>query len=170
MARCFMIHKVNPRGEHVDCECCPGGWDRKLFDVARTDTGEVVRTGLNSMWGPVGAMWFERYVSEHRPTGPDDWNHSYLIQPDADAKREPSYTFVDGWHLIVITPGGQWNIDSRASNCGSPYDYKHRCWVRHGQPPNITVDKDGVTCVAGGGSIQCGSYHGFLRNGELTDC
>jgi hypothetical protein len=40
--------------------------------------------------------------------------------------------------------------------------------VRHGEAPNITVDKNGVTCGAGAGSIQCGSYHGFLRNGELV--
>lgn len=29
----------------------------------------------------------------------------------------------------------------------------NHCWVRHGEPPNVTVDKNG---------------HGFLRNGELT--
>lgn len=74
--------------------------------------------------------------------------------------------------LIAILPDGtQWNIDSRASNCGSPHDRLHRCWVRHGQPPDITVDKIGVTCNAGAGSIMShtGKYHGFLRNGQFTD-
>ena len=72
-------------------------------------------------------------------------------------------------HLYVICPNGHvWDIDSRASNCGSPNDRLHRCWIRHGVPPNITVDKNGQTCSAGAGSIQCGDYHGFLRNGELT--
>jgi hypothetical protein len=71
-------------------------------------------------------------------------------------------------HLMVITPGGEWCIDSRASNCTLPNDRLHRCWVRHGEPPNITVDKAGHTCSAGGGSIISGNYHGFLRNGQFT--
>lgn len=73
-------------------------------------------------------------------------------------------------HLTVVCPDGHWwTIDSRASNCGSPEDKVHRCWVRHGEPPNITVDKAGVTCSAGSGSIQTPDWHGFLRNGQLVD-
>ena len=72
----------------------------------------------------------------------------------------------DGRSLYVILPNGkQWAIDGRASNCSMPEDSEHRCWVRHGEPPFITVDKNGNTCAAGGGSIQAGDYHGFLRNG-----
>ena len=73
--------------------------------------------------------------------------------------------------LCVMTPGGEWVIDSRASNCTMPDDYdqaRHHCWVAHGTPPDVTVDKNGVTCAAGAGSIQAGSYHGFLRDGYLT--
>lgn len=71
--------------------------------------------------------------------------------------------------LHAVCPGGHpWNIDGRASNCTMPDDDEHRCWVRHGEPPNITVDKNGLTCDAGGGSIQAGSYHGFLQNGHFT--
>jgi hypothetical protein len=44
----------------------------------------------------------------------------------------------------------------------------HKCWIRHGKAPLITVDKNGVTCGAGTGSIAAGDYHGFLRNGEFT--
>jgi hypothetical protein len=40
--------------------------------------------------------------------------------------------------------------------------------VRHGEPPQITVDKRGLTCHAGAGSIALGSYHGFLHNGVFT--
>lgn len=80
------------------------------------------------------------------------------------------YLGPDGHCLAVVTPGGVWIIDSRASNCGLPDDSVHKCWVRHGTPPMITVDKNGITCVAGGGSIQIGTYHGFLRNGKLTNC
>lgn len=76
----------------------------------------------------------------------------------------------DEHNLVVKTPGGLWSIDSFASNCTMPDDTKqerHHCWVRHGIPPNITVDKNGKTCGAGAGSIQCGNYHGFLINGWL---
>lgn len=81
----------------------------------------------------------------------------------------------DGKCLIVILPDGyRWMIDGPASNCTlpddrGPYGQAHRCWVRHGTPPDITVDKDGKTCAAGAGSIMSRrSYHGFLRSGEFT--
>lgn len=75
----------------------------------------------------------------------------------------------DGRHLFVITPDGQdWDIDGRASNCTRPDDDVHRCWVRHGEAPGITVDKRGNTCAAGAGSIAMPGYHGFLRNGAFT--
>lgn len=74
----------------------------------------------------------------------------------------------DGPSLHAVTPDGHhWNIDSRASNCGSPNDRLHRCWVRHGEPPNIHVDKNGLTCNAGAGSIDTGKWHGYLHNGEF---
>ncbi len=44
----------------------------------------------------------------------------------------------------------------------------HKCWIRHGTPPDLTVDKNGVTCNAGAGSILVGDYHGFLVNGRFT--
>lgn len=75
----------------------------------------------------------------------------------------------DGRCLAVKCPNGdEWIIDSRASNCTMPGDDEHRCWVRHGEPPAITVDKAGLTCQAGAGSIQAGDYHGFLRDGAFT--
>lgn len=74
----------------------------------------------------------------------------------------------DGRTLFVVTPGGHWSPDSRASNCTDPDDNRHYCWVRHGEPPLITVDKKGETCKAGAGSIGIGGYHGFLRNGKLV--
>jgi hypothetical protein len=82
----------------------------------------------------------------------------------------------DGHCLVVVCPdGGLWTIDGHASNCTEPNDrgpfkYHHRCWCRHGTPPNVTVDKIGNTCKAGGGSIISpnGKYHGFLKNGEFT--
>lgn len=97
---------------------------------------------------PPGAMWY------------GDW----MLTEGSNRFRGP-----DGHCLMVRLPNGnEWHIDSQASNCTMPGDDEHKCWVRHGDPPNITVDKNGHTCAAGGGSIQSGDYHGFLRNGEFV--
>lgn len=135
----------DPRWPAV-CEC--GGyefadgdaWQEWLDRLYRcADTGELVT--LRD--APDGAMWDAVW---YRPMkGPD------------------------GRCLVVKCPGGSdWIIDSRASNCTMPDDSEHRCWIRHGEPPRITVDKNGPTCAAGGGSIQAGTYHGFLRDGMFT--
>lgn len=72
-------------------------------------------------------------------------------------------------HLMVVMPdGGIWDTDSRGSNCTMPEDRNHRCWVKHGEAPNVTVDKLGLTCKAGAGSIKMISWHGFLRDGKLV--
>lgn len=106
----------------------------------RTDTGAK----LSLRDAPPGAMWDAWWM-------PDCWKGS------------------DGRCLCVICPNGShWMIDGRASNCTMPNDKIHRCWCRHGEPPNITVDKNGNTCAAGAGSIQAGDYHGFLRGGIFT--
>ena len=113
-------------------------WTEAIY--RRADTGEDVT--LRD--APPGAMW-------------DAW---WL----ADLFAGP-----DGRCLMVKLPNGHdWCIDGRASNCTLPDDRAHRCWVRHGTPPAVTVDKNGHTCAAGAGSILSGSYHGFLRDGEFT--
>jgi hypothetical protein len=89
------------------------------------------------------------------------WNASWL----------PFSKGPDGMTLMVRCPDGHdWTVDSRASNCTMPEDNEHRCWVRHGDPRecHVTVDKNGLTCAAGAGSIDTGSWHGFLQNGVLT--
>lgn len=110
-----------------------------------TETGEEFRRLHESL---PGAMW-------RAP-----WLHDFCTSQD------------DGAPLCVMTPGGEWLIDSQASNCTQRDDRHqdhHHCWVRHGQAPQITVDKAGISCGAGAGSILAGSYHGFLRNGYLTN-
>lgn len=107
----------------------------------RTDTGED--TTIRS--APPGAMWDAAWL--YTMYGPTQ----------------------DGRVIIVRCPDGDdWTIDGRASNCTNPSDRVHKCWVRHGQPPMLTVDKNGITCNAGGGSIMTSKYHGFLRNGEFS--
>lgn len=125
-------------------EFLPGdNW--QLFHEAlyrRTDTGEVMS------WPqlPVGAV---RSLS---------W-----------LEGRAEYTGPDGRSLECKTPGGDWIIDSRAKNCTMPEDTAHKCWVRHGRPEDGTlhVDKNGLTCAAGAGSIATKTWHGFLHNGEL---
>jgi hypothetical protein len=75
----------------------------------------------------------------------------------------------DGRHLHAITPDGhEWDIDGRASNCTLREDQEHRCWVRTGEPPNVTAGKGGNTCSAGAGSIAAPNWHGFLRSGRFV--
>lgn len=114
----------------------------------RIDTGEEMT--LDN--APVGVVWNADWALERRTEG-------FYVGPD-------------GRCLVVKTPGGDWMIDSRASNCTMPEDNTHKCWVRHGRPEDGTlhVDKKGHTCAAGAGSIVCGAYHGFLHNGKLTSC
>ncbi|MEI7424351.1 MAG: hypothetical protein WCK18_19785 [Prolixibacteraceae bacterium] len=106
------------------------------------------------------------------------------IYDTPSGKLEPGCLFWSDWlpedmywdnhtgpQLHAVLPNGQqWNIDSRASNCTMPNDRSHRCWCRHGEIPNISVDKNGQTCSAGAGSIAVPGWHGFLTNGEFKEC
>jgi hypothetical protein len=112
----------------------------------RTDTGKIVGT-LSEV--PIGAMWYADWY-------PDDFCNPQLGSGKA---------------LVVKTPGGDWLVDQQASNCTMPDDVhqkEHHCWIIHGTPPNITVNKNGATCKAGGGSIAQANWHGFLRDGYLV--
>lgn len=119
-------------------------WQRFVEEIyRRADTGE--ETTIRD--APIGAMWRALWMDD-------------------------VYTPQGAHNLMVKTPGGEWHIDGQASNCTMPEDRQqrnHHCWIRHGEPPNVTVDKNGVTCGAGAGSIAIGNYHGFLRNGYLED-
>ncbi len=109
----------------------------------RVDTGELMTLRA----APPGAMWDA------------DWLHS-----------TPDWCGFDGKCMIAKLPNGhEWMMDGPANNCTKPGDATHRCWIRHGEPPNLTVDKDGPTCNAGAGSIMSGGWHGFLRNGEFVE-
>jgi hypothetical protein len=109
----------------------------------RVDTGEE----MTIREAPAGAMWYAWWL---------------------DSMFTPQLEHV----LEVKTPGGEWTVDGKASNCTMKDDWKqerHHCWVLSGTLPNITAGKGGLTCSVGAGSIQCGSYHGFLRGGYLED-
>ena len=152
-----MLPKDDPRWP-VACDCgyvFASADEWQVFADAlyqRLDTGEI----LARRAAPPGALWMAWWMKGFK----SEW------------------TGPDGEVLMCRTPGGDWNIDSRASNCTMPQDNTHRCWVRHGDPRDplglksgkpLHVDKGGHTCQAGAGSIQCNSYHGFLHAGHLTE-
>lgn len=127
---------------------------------------------------------------------PDEWRNCFMgstkewVRPETGEIHAGPYAFgpgamwnaswingkADGRYMVVILPNGDtWSIDSRSSNCTRP-DEDHDCWCRHGEPPNLTVDKTPEpgrsTCEAGGGSVRSGQgtardWHGFLRGGRL---
>jgi hypothetical protein len=129
---------------------CSCGYEFRLEDehqlftshiYKRVDTGEE----MTLRDAPEGAMWDAT------------WFHDI-----------PGWCGDDGRSIICRVPTNHdWNIDSSCSNCTRPNE-PHKCWVRHGEPPNLTVDKNGNTCAAGAGSILTPTWHGFLRNGELV--
>lgn len=95
---------------------------------------------------------------------------------DATWLHGSSWCGLDGRSIIVKIPEkadgtgtSEWMVDGPANNCTLPDDKVHRCWCRHGEVPNLTIDKVGVTCSAGAGSILChGGFHGFLREGYIV--
>lgn len=144
--RCSLAHPV--RTEHRPCEVqgCEGH-DRTIWRL-----GDGTET--DSVWNaPPGTMWVGDTFKEHAGERSCAWG----------------WTNCDGRHVRVILPTGEpFDCMRRASNCGLPDDTTHRCWVVHGEPPDITLDKNGHTCVAGAGSIAAGGWHGFLREGLLV--
>lgn len=114
--------------------------------------GVKVTASLRDM--PIGAMW-DAYWCGDCWKGLDGKSYTVKIPPD----------------------GHDWSIDAVASNCDAHDDREHRCWIRHGVAPNLTVDKDCSsdasavrTCKAGAGSIQTPQWHGFLTKGVLVPC
>lgn len=116
----------------------------------RADTGAEMTLRA----APAGAMWYAPWLGDswHPQLGP-------------------------GKMLVVRLPDGtDWEPDMQARNCTIPDDRgmeRHHCWVLHGTPPDLTADKNGVTCQAGAGSILSPSHsawHGFLREGYLEPC
>lgn len=105
------------------------------------------------------------------PSGKPEVNDMFTVPCPGAAPSCFDWDNCIGQHLHVICPDGcDWDIDSRAGNCSMPNERAHRCWVRTGAPPDITVGKAGFTCEAGGGSIQTSRYHGMFQNGEFHPC
>lgn len=147
MTKCPDLNAPEAEGWPGVCERCSAAIP---WDYVRKSSG------LKTIWDtPSGELEPGCLYYEHRG--------------DYDHYCSGRWTNCDQRHLYGILPNGHhWDIDSRARNCGSPEDSTHRCWVRHGEPPMVHVDKDGETCSAGAGSILSGDYHGFLHHGQFT--
>ncbi len=150
---------IDPAFIPTRCHRCGAAWaGEKCWGFASTDGRYDTPTGELSP----GCMYWASTTKFG--SWSEGWKHSL-----DGIKCFDGWTNCDGRHLIVMLPNSRhWDINSRASNCGLPDDTVHRCWIRHGEPPNVTVDKAGQTCQAGAGSIQSGDWHGFLRAGELV--
>lgn len=131
-------------------------------EFRRADTGEVLGIRPNL---PPGAV-FEALGHDDEPP------HNWRSRKDGIIHHPGP----DGRVLICILPDGHpWTIDSRCNNCTLPEDDKHWCWNRTGSPEDGTLDvrkgKPGqTTCAAGGGSVDDGTWHGFLHDGKLVSC
>jgi len=133
--------------------------DIKCFLIEKTGEYTPFKDGIS------------RPVYRRVDTGETGTSHYFGTGAIIDITDQGFQTGPDGKSYVCVCPGNNWwHIDSQASNCTKPDDKEHRCWCRHGEAPDFTVDKVGNTCSAGAGSIAIGSYHGFLRNGYLTDC
>jgi hypothetical protein len=136
-------------------------WQELLY--RRADTGELVtlRDHDPDKTAPAGRLLGAVAPPPTAPPGAS-WDAWWM---------PASWRGPDGIALMVRCPNGHdWHVDGEASNCTRKGDRAHKCWVRHGDARQcaVTVDKNGETCAAGGGSIQAGDYHGFMVAGVLS--
>ncbi len=180
------------------CPDYPGKYSYHTISVpyqeepVERDTKGYITNGVGPTLPHDDARWPKECACGYTFREEDEWQHfSEQVYRRADTSEELTLRDAPAgamWHapwldtmyvpqgehnLMVKTPGGEWAVDSQANNCTMKDDYKqelHHCWVRTGTPPDVTAGKlGGATCSAGAGSIQCGSYHGFLRSGYLED-
>lgn len=158
---CFFLDVVTDAGNAEEVPCKDPRWPTKCehcdYVFAMNDAYQTLTRCLYRRLDTGEEMTLD-------DAGPGAmWNGEWMLTEGSNRYRGP-----DGICLIAKLPNGDsWLMDGPASNCARPGE-DHKCWVRHGVPPNITVDKDGDTCAAGSGSIQSNDYHGFLVNGEFA--
>lgn len=105
----------------------------------RVDTGEE-----GALWTfPVGAMWWAWWL-----------DGSYFSKKHTARGGGP--------HLIVRTPGGDWDIDAPSSNGDG--------WDRTGIPPAVTARPSILFQSEDAKGTKIERYHGWLTNGILIKC
>lgn len=163
--KCFW---VEPSGNVEICMIFKDG--RKTKERATKEIGEKMFSGMGR---PDDADHRSMSPLYRLPDGSECTSRD--LPPGAVYRAdwlEPEHAGPDGMAINTVTPDKfHWSLDLRASNCTLPDDKEHRCWCRHGDPRipgQLHVDKIGLTCKAGGGSIQTPNYHGMLQNGEFS--
>jgi hypothetical protein len=154
-------------------------FSRRLY--ARGDTGELVTTDDAPHGAVFDAQWLKDCPDQ---TGPD----GQCIHVKVPNGALGSYWNVDSRASNCDSPCKWCRAPYRShkkENCSNPGDAEHtwtkgsyedgrphKCWIRSGDPRlgTLHVDKNGVTCNAGAGSIDNRKWHGFLHNGKLTKC
>lgn len=96
----------------------------------------------------IGEMYFSEHYDETR-TKEFDRLLSPEYRRDWYGKRPP---------LFVVTPAGPWCVDAQSTDGHG--NYTGHGWTVTGTPPNLTASPS-INMV--------GIYHGWLKNGVLTD-
>jgi hypothetical protein len=202
--KCFMVEETSKiqrylrRYHNGDCTApwTPFGGMVKL-DIVEQSARSYISDGGIGAFPRADPRWPKRCECGREFTDADQWQlFTDRIYRRTDTGQETSLRLkvpgmmwdawwmpdvwkgMDGRCLSVVCPDGhEWMIDGVCSNCTLPSDHEHRCWIRHGEPPNLTVDKRAgiegasakTTCAAGAGSILTPKWHGFLRAGHLVE-
>jgi hypothetical protein len=120
------------------------------------------------------SKWSSKLPQYDTPSGEAEAGDLYWVDEKCaeEGYCPHGWTNCDGKHLNGVTPDlWHWDMMSRASNCTLREDTLHRCWVVHNNDGVIHVDKAGLTCQAGAGSIVSPKgWHGFLHNGQWDVC
>lgn len=150
-------------------------WPQRLYRNIHTGEEYTLRDA------PLGAMWHTDYTGHFGPDGKClvvriPKRHDWLVDSRASNCDSPCKYCRVPYHShkteTCTNPGdGQHHWTKGAYEDSRP---EHRCWVRHGNvraDGAMHVDKNGITCNAGAGSIiSPDGWHGFLHNGHLTSC
>lgn len=152
-------------------------WQRNTHRLYRPSDGGALVTLRDA---PTGAMWWATWLEGNAAyTGRDGraltvrcpGRHDWLVDARASNCDSPCTRCGKPYHAHA---GGLCNpkdgYPEDGSNHYSDTRPLHKCWCRHGEPPDVHVDKVGETCGAGAGSIAYPGWHGFLHHGALVEC
>ncbi len=176
---CFMVESTGRdrvslrryRGALGNRECV-GGWG---YHNAKVPIGERPTSGLGAIhetphsderWPKSCASCGYRFVDgdewqeflEEILRTADGREFVWTDAPIGAIRRVQHFEGANGWsgpdgrsYMVKLPGGHEWLIDGPSSNGGK--------WTRSGEPPKLTVSP----------SILVPGYHGYLRDGVLTD-
>lgn len=167
---CFMIERANPRvgyftfhkvGDTNKVHRCYVAWlentewddspNMDEFDGWPATCAECGIELSRGMYSKVGTNSWRKIETGEIRKNLEDWGPGAMW----DSTEWSVHQGPDGKCYSVLCPPGEqvdvWGIDEKASSGGY--------WTRTGVPPMLDVNP----------SIKTQNYHGYLRNGALTD-